>query len=125
MAVFGYYSLLFLIGASGYSVIEILWKGSTHWTMALDGGICLICIALIDTFCFRINIFGRAFLSACIITLVELISGIILNLRLNMAIWDYSDRFMNVLGQICPLYSFFWYLLSLATLFVMQYTKIA
>ncbi len=123
MKSFKYNFLLFLIGAVGYSIIEILWKGSTHWTMAVDGGICLICIAAADTFLSEKSIFVKAFVSSCIITTVELISGIILNLYLNMAIWDYSDKFMNLYGQICPLYSFLWYLLSLAVLFVMHKIK--
>ena len=31
---------VFSIGAAGYSLLEILWRGNTHWTMTLAGGIC-------------------------------------------------------------------------------------
>ena len=28
-------------------------------------------------------------------------------------VWSYADRPLNVLGQICPLYSLFWFLLAI------------
>ena len=31
----------FAIGSVLYGTIEILWRGYTHWTMLLAGGICL------------------------------------------------------------------------------------
>ena len=43
---------------------------------------------------------------ACVLALV-------VNLALGWQVWDYSREFGNVLGQICPLYSFFWFLLCL------------
>ena len=32
---------LFLLGAAGYSLLEVLWRGYTHWTMGVTGGLCL------------------------------------------------------------------------------------
>ncbi|MEI3504505.1 MAG: hypothetical protein V8Q42_12985 [Anaerovoracaceae bacterium] len=34
--------VIFAIGATGYSVIEYLFRGYTHWSMALTGGACLL-----------------------------------------------------------------------------------
>ena len=31
--------VLFSIGAMGYGLIEILWRGYTHWSMLTAGGI--------------------------------------------------------------------------------------
>ena len=31
--------VLFLIGSFGYGSLELLWRGFTHWTMALTGGL--------------------------------------------------------------------------------------
>lgn len=31
---------LFVVGGLLYAVIEILWRGYTHWTMAILGGMC-------------------------------------------------------------------------------------
>ena len=32
---------LFLLGAAGYSLLEVLWRGYTHWTMGVTGGLFL------------------------------------------------------------------------------------
>lgn len=37
-------ALLFLIGGALYYCIEILWRGYSHWTMAVVGGICFVVI---------------------------------------------------------------------------------
>jgi len=41
-------------------------------------------------------------------TVIELITGYIFILRLNMRLWDYTDNKYNYKGIICPLYTFFW-----------------
>ena len=43
-----------------------------------------------------------------VMTVVELITGYIFILRLNMRLWDYTDNKYNYKGIICPLYTFFW-----------------
>ena len=32
------YLMVFLLGGAGYCLIEVLWRGFTHWSMALAGG---------------------------------------------------------------------------------------
>ena len=120
MKSFRYYLFLFLFGAAGYSLLEILWKGSTHWSMALDGGICLVMINVINSRFKCRTLSFRAFMCTLFITVLELLTGIVFNLHLKMDIWDYSDRFMNFYGQVCPLYSFLWFLLSYIILFVTE-----
>ncbi len=39
--------------------------------------------------------------------------GLICNRMLGMGIWDYSDRWGNLWGQICPRFSFYWFLLCI------------
>ena len=34
--------MLFSIGAVGYGLIEIIWRGYTHWSMLGAGGICFM-----------------------------------------------------------------------------------
>ena len=41
-------------------------------------------------------------------TVIELITGYIFIIRLNMRLWDYTDNRFNFYGLICPLYTFFW-----------------
>ena len=33
---------VFALGAAGYATLELLWRGRTHWTMALTGGAVLV-----------------------------------------------------------------------------------
>lgn len=37
----------FSVGAAGYSTLEVLARGHTHWTMAVLGGICLCALCAI------------------------------------------------------------------------------
>ena len=42
------YLFLGVIGSIIYMSLEILWRGYTHWTMGVLGGICFICLGLIN-----------------------------------------------------------------------------
>ena len=46
-------------------------------------------------------------LMGLLMTLIELIGGLI-GLKNNVRLWDYSDRWMNYKGIICPLFSAIW-----------------
>ncbi len=120
MAIFKRHALIFLTGAVGYSLLELLWRGRTHPSMALLGGLCLLTIFFINGRFSHKSRPYRAFLCAAAITAAELLSGILLNLILHLSVWDYSRQPLHILGQICPLYSFLWFLLSLAVLYVLD-----
>ena len=51
-------------------------------------------------------------LSAIGITFLEWITGCVLNIWMKMDIWDYSKLPMQIMGQVCLIFSFFWFLLS-------------
>lgn len=111
---------LFLIGAMLYPAIEILFRGYTHLSMSLLGGICLVCIRLVDLSLGKLRRVWKAAVSAVIITQFEFLTGLILNCLLGLRIWDYSHLPLNIAGQICPLFTFFWFLLSFAVLLSFQ-----
>ena len=52
-------------------------------------------------------------MGAAVITAVEFVCGAIVNVRLGWNVWDYSAHFANLYGQICLLFTFFWFLLSI------------
>lgn len=111
---------IFLTGAVGYSLLEILWRGYTHPSMALVGGLCLLLIVFINNrFKQKSRIF-RSALCTLVISAVEFLSGILLNIILHLDVWDYSNRLFNIMGQICPLYCMLWFFLSYALIFVME-----
>lgn len=49
---------------------------------------------------------------AIMMTLIEYVAGIYCLKVLKVKLWDYSDCFGNIQGVICPLFSFFWAILS-------------
>lgn len=105
--------LIFVTGALGYGGLEMLWRGRTHWTMLLLGGICFLAVYLITTRLTALPLPIRWLLCSIVITLLEFFCGCIVNLRLDWKVWDYSDEPGNLLGQVCPLFAAAWFLLSI------------
>ncbi len=106
--------ILFSIGASGYGILEILWRGFTHWSMLCAGGICFVFFAEIGEKCKKLSIVSKAIIGSFVVTAVEFIFGVVFNIILKKNVWDYSKMPLNLFGQICLVYSCFWGLLSLA-----------
>lgn len=106
--------LLFLIGGSLYTGIEMLWRGRTHWTMFLLGGICFVIMGLLNEhkYGWDMPLSRQVFESACIITVLEFMTGCVVNLWLGWHVWDYSDMPLNILGQVCVPFFLIWILLS-------------
>ena len=104
---------MFPIGALGYGLIEILWRGYTHPSMLTAGGICFVFFGKIGEKLKHENPIKKAFIGSLFITFIELVFGIIFNIILKKKVWDYSKMPFNFLGQICLLYSVFWGVLSL------------
>ncbi|MCI7741196.1 MAG: putative ABC transporter permease [Clostridiales bacterium] len=102
---------VFVFGSILYGLIEILWRGWTHWTMLLCGGLCFTLMYLVSGS--ELSLPKKWILSACIITTVEFIAGCIVNLRLHWQVWDYSALPFNLLGQICPQFILMWFVLSI------------
>jgi uncharacterized membrane protein len=105
--------LMFPIGALGYGLIEILWRGYTHFSMLLAGGLCFVTFAKIGEKFKKQTLLARAVIGSVFVTAIELIFGIFFNIILNKNVWDYSKMPLNFKGQICLLYSVFWVMLSL------------
>ncbi len=106
--------LMFLIGGVGYCAIELLWRGYTHWSMLLAGGICFVIFSLIAKVFFDDPLIVKAVLCGAAVTCVEFAFGVIFNIALKMNVWNYSDIPFNVLGQVCPKFSLMWILLAFA-----------
>ncbi|MBC8569358.1 putative ABC transporter permease [Zongyangia hominis] len=104
---------VFLIGSCTYSCIEILWRGFTHWTMGVTGGTCFCILYHLYTKFERLSLFKKCAIGSAVITTAEFVVGCIVNLQLHWNVWDYSSRPLNLFGQICPLYTILWFLLSI------------
>lgn len=104
--------ICFGIGAVAYGLIEVVARGYTHWTMALTGGTVMVLLNLINR-TGELNILVKCLLGTVVITSLEFSVGMITNIALGWNVWDYSDKPLNVLGQICPQFSLVWFFLSI------------
>lgn len=101
------YAFVYLFGGIMYGLMEVIWRGHTHWTMTLTGGTALLILYIINIKMSNCNIFLKCLIGASAITLLEFTVGVIINIILKWNVWDYSNRPLNILGQVCPLFSFF------------------
>ena len=108
------HAVLALIGGCVYFLIELFWRGHSHWTMAVMGGVCFILIGDINEFIpWNMPLILQGGIGSVVITAMELFCGVVLNLWLKLDIWDYSTMPFNFLGQICLPFSLLWVALSI------------
>ena len=113
------YFTLFLIGGITYYFIEIAYRGYSHVSMVIVGGLCFILIGSINEFSNKdIPLLLQMLISVLLVDIVELISGIIINRILLLNVWDYSGLRFNFLGQISLNSSIAWFFLSLLAIYV-------
>lgn len=109
---------LFLFGGIVYYLIEILWRGHSHYSMMILGGLCFFIIGFLNEskLLNGIGLLYQMIISSGIITILEFIFGLILNIYLKMNIWDYSNLPFNIMGQICLPFTIAWFGLSLVAI---------
>lgn len=118
--------ILILLAAGGaiYTAFEMIFRGRTHWSMFLVGGICFVLIGgLNNWFPWEMSIIQQMAISAIIVTAVEFVSGIILNLWLGWNVWDYSNMPFNILGQICLPFTVLWFFLAFVAIVVDDFLR--
>lgn len=108
------FACLFTVGGLAYNLIELLWRGYSHWSMFLLGGTCFHLIGKIGGKLWKRGFLAVAIACSAAVTTAEYLSGCLLNLRLKLNVWDYSHMLGNLHGQVCLLYSLLWGVLSLA-----------
>ncbi len=104
---------LFTVGGLLYNAIELLWRRRTHVSMFFVGGASFLVIGKIYCRFYKKCLTVRCTLSAIAVTVIEFVSGCILNRRLKLKVWNYENRPLNIKGQVCLLYSVLWGLLSI------------
>lgn len=102
----------FLMGYFIYSLIEILARGYTHWTMSLTGGAVLAILYNLNSRK-TMTLIKSCILGSLVITSLELAVGIFDNIIMGWHVWDYSDMPLNFLGQICLPFSAAWFMISI------------
>lgn len=104
---------VFVLGGCAYGLMEILYRGHTHWTMLVTGGACVLTLFYLREWMLAQPLVLGALAGAVIITVYELSVGMIVNLKLGWQVWDYSAQPGNVLGQICPAFTAIWFVVCL------------
>ena len=117
------YTIIALLGGALYCICELSWRGWTHPSMGLCGGLCFLMIYLINDTLRGSSLVKQGLISCAIITTMELIFGFVLNICLGMNIWNYSNVGYDVLGQICLPFCIIWFLLSYPCIFLSRVLK--
>lgn len=113
------YLFLFWFGGTFYITLEVLWRGYSHWTMGVLAGLVFISIGLLnEIWSWDTSIILQILTGTVIATIGEFITGCIVNLWLGWDVWDYSDMWGNILGQICPAFIAIWIPISLLSIVV-------
>ncbi len=95
--------ILFLIFGAIYFLIETLWKGHlTHWSMFVLAGFIGVTIGQLNEHIpWEMPFFNQCFIGMIIATILEGISGVILNIWLKLNIWNYSNVPLNFFFGQC------------------------
>ena len=106
-------SFLFIVGGIIYYLIEVIARGWSHWSMFLLGGLCFIIIGLLnELYEWETPFQNQCLLGSIVITILEFVTGVIVNVCAGWNVWDCSDRPFNLMGQICLQNSIYWIFLS-------------
>lgn len=97
---------MFFLGGAGYVGLEFLWRGRSHISMFLAGGVCFLLLGKLSEVKPRLPLALRCVVGAGIITSVELAAGLLANR--SYQVWDYRHMPFNFHGQVCLIYSLLW-----------------
>lgn len=114
--------LLWLTGGIAYFYMEIMFRGYSHYSMIICGGFCFLfagktglSILYEKSRFFIVKIMAA---SALIITTLEFVTGLIVNVVFDLEVWDYSRVKGNIMGQVCLPYTFLWGVLGLLCVYM-------
>lgn len=119
MSLFLAFCFLFFIGSLVGWVLELLYAKLTMkkiinpgffvgpWVPIYGFGLCVVTFIYIVVTKYDINPFLSIVIMGICLTLIELIAGLIFK-KMDVRLWDYSDRWGNYKGIICPFFSIIW-----------------
>lgn len=98
--------ILFCLGGGAYTGLELAFRGWSHPSMFVLGGICFLLIGHLGHQVPKPGLLSRSLMGAAICTFGELLFGMLFNR--GYEIWDYRGQPGNFAGQICPVFSLLW-----------------
>lgn len=124
MRVFLKYLFLFIIGGVVYYSMEMLFRGYSHYSMVILGGICFIACGLLnELLSWDTSLLLQGLIGSGIITVLEFLTGVLVNMILHLNVWDYSNMPLNVLGQICLPFSLLWVIIAIGAIILDDYIR--
>lgn len=117
------YAIIYTLGAIGYSALEIVWRGYTHWTMTITGGICFAAIYFINDHMHELSLLKKCAICTLIITAIEFAVGCVVNIMLGWRVWDYSGLPFSLMGQICLGFCALWFLLCIPVVWFSDFIR--
>lgn len=124
--------LLWTWGGAAYFLLEVVYKSIREeperisWTMLVLAA--LLCVPIEragSELPWECPLPLQALICAALVTVTELIAGLILNVWLGLGVWDYSDLWGNLWGQICPQFAAIWWGLCLVFIPVFDWMRYA
>ncbi len=107
-------AVLFYLGGMAYFFLEFAWRGRSHGSMFVLGGLCFMLIGQLDRLLSRLQLAWKVVLAAALVTALELATGLLVNR--DYSVWDYRRLPYQFLGQISLVYSLLWMPVSLAAI---------
>ena len=106
---------LFCLGGGIYGVLELIYRGRTHGSMFILGGLCFLILGKLG----RLPLSWPAMtvLGCASITALELLTGLLVNR--DHSVWDYRGLPLQFMGQISLQFALLW--LPLAFLGIQLY----
>ena len=116
--------VLWGIGGMLYVLCELAFRGRSHWTMFIVGGLCFWLIGLTnEVIPWEMPIWQQCIIGAIIITAVEFIAGCIINIGLGWQVWDYSGLPFNIMGQVCLPFAVLWVVVAAVGIVLDDYLR--
>lgn len=96
------YLLLWATGGCLYYTFEIVFRGFSHWSMFVLGGICMVFFTVQGQMVhWEDPLWRQVFRCIIFVTAMEFTTGIIVNKWMKLSVWDYGNLPFQLFGQIC------------------------
>ena len=113
--------VLFYLGGGSYMTLEFLWRGRSHGSMFILGGLCFLLIGQLGKLLKAVPLAVQLLLFSAMITFLELLTGLAVNG--DYGVWDYRAAPYNYLGQICLPFTMLWIPVSLMARELYRYAE--
>ena len=116
------YLVLWAIGGCIYYGIEIIFRGYSHESMFILGGLCMQFFTWQGQLTeWQDSILQQTIRCTIFVVSMEFVTGIIVNKWYHLKVWDYSSMPFQLFGQICLPFAFIFSFLCAIGIFLSRY----